>query len=68
MATSFMIQVYKSFSGIDKLNSSGLFVVEDGGGRTLSHSRKTLEQRCRLDVRKYSFSHSLGGGFLELIA
>lgn len=45
-----MIQVYKLFFDIDKLNVSRFFVLEDGGRRR--DSRKIRKQ----DFRKYLFS------------
>ena len=51
-----MIELFKIFSGMDKLDFSKLFELE-GSNRTRGHHLKIKKQRCRLDVRKYFFTN-----------
>jgi len=51
-----LIQTYKIIHGIDDLPAEELFALPKTT-RTRGHRFKLFKQRCRLDVRKYFFSH-----------
>ena len=51
-----MIELFKIFSGIDKLDVSKFFELDDGN-RTRGHHLKIKKQGCRLDLRKYFFTN-----------
>ena len=50
-----LIEVYKNFKGLDKLDSKRFFDVVDGATR--GHSLKLFKRRVRLDVGKYKFGN-----------
>ena len=51
-----MIEVYKLFSGLVDLDVRKFFTLETER-RTRGHDKKIKKESCRLDIRKYSFSH-----------
>lgn len=51
-----MIELYKMFSDCDYLDVDSFFTLEEGN-RTRGHDRKIRKQGCKLDLRKYFFSH-----------
>ena len=51
-----MIQLYKMFKGLDKLDIHKFFDLEEAH-RTRGHNLKIKKKNCRLDVRKYYFTH-----------
>ena len=50
-----LIEVYKIFNGLDKLDPERFFDVVDGATR--GHSLKLFKRRVRLDVGKYKFGN-----------
>ena len=50
-----LIEVYKIFKGLDKLDPEWFFDVVDGAMR--GHSLKLFKKRVRLDVGKYKFGN-----------
>ena len=50
-----MIQLFKMFSGLDKLD--GKFFILEVKNRIRGHSKKFRKQNCRLDLWKFFFSH-----------
>lgn len=52
-----LIQVYKLFSGIDKVDVGNYFTLNEN--RLRGHSRTIWKPSCRLDVRKYHFSNRI---------
>ena len=68
-----LIQTFKIINGIDIVDKSLFFKIDNGGGR--GHSSKLFKKRSRLDNRKYAFSNRiqfpgmmLSGGFFIFIA
>ena len=51
-----MIELYKMFSDNDYLDVGTFFTLEREN-RTRGHDKKIRKQSCRLDLRKYFFSH-----------
>ena len=51
-----MIELYKMFSGSDYMDVGTFFTLETEN-RTRGHEKKIRKQSCRLDLRKYFFSH-----------
>ena len=51
-----MIELYKMFSDSDYLDVGTFFNLQ-GDNRIRGHNRKIRKQSCRLDIRKYFFSH-----------
>ena len=51
-----MILVYNMFNGIVDLNIENFFEMETSN-RTRGHNLKLKKKHCRLDVRKFFFSH-----------
>ena len=51
-----MIETYKILTGKSGIRHNGLFEI-DKSERNRGHHLKLKKQRCRLDIRKYSFSH-----------
>ena len=52
-----LIEVFKIFKGLDNLDSFAF--LEPSTAPTRGHSLKIVKLRCRLDVRKFSFAHSV---------
>ena len=50
-----LIEVFKIFKGFDKLEPERFFMVNDSGTR--GHDLKLFKPRCRLDCKKFAFSH-----------
>ena len=50
-----LIETFKITSGMYNISKDEFFEFDDGGRR--GHSKKLLKKRCRLDVRKYTFSN-----------
>jgi len=50
-----LIEVFKMFKGFDNLDL--LMFFELNTVPTRGHSLKLVKPRCRLDIRKYSFTH-----------
>ena len=53
-----MIQVYKIINGLDRLETSTFFELQTTS-TTRGHSQKFYKRKCRLDIRKYSFSYRI---------
>ena len=51
-----MIEVYKIFNGLDDVNASKFFELDDDN-RTRGHFLKIKKKQCRLDVRKNFFTN-----------
>ena len=51
-----MIELFKMFSDTNYIDVRSFFTLEEGN-RTRNHGRKIRKQGCRLDIRKYFFSH-----------
>lgn len=51
-----MIELFKMFSDRNYIDVRSFFTLEEGC-RTRNHGRKIRKQGCRLDIRKYFFSH-----------
>jgi hypothetical protein len=49
------IQVFKIFKGLDKLESERLFTVNNGDTR--GHEVNLFKSRCRLNCKKFAFTH-----------
>ena len=60
-----MIELYKMFSDIDYLDVGTFFTLEEEN-RTRGHERKIRKQGCRLDLRKFFFSHRVVDFWNEL--
>ena len=50
-----MLETFKIFKGIDKLDPSTFFCMNDRVSR--DHNQKLFKKHSALDVRKFSFSH-----------
>jgi hypothetical protein len=55
-----LIQVYKFYKGIDRVNMNDLFTFSEDD-RTRGHCAKLFRQRCRLDCRKNFFTNRVVG-------
>ena len=51
-----MIEVFKILKGFENIDS-GHFFSKLQGTRTRGHSETLQKPQCRLDIRKFSFSH-----------
>ena len=56
-----MIQTYKIFQQIDKMNINALFPGPPNTSRTRGNSLKIHKQHCRTNLRKHSFSQRVVG-------
>ena len=52
------IEVFKIVNGYDDVDRNTLFKLKEGS-RTRGQKAELVKEQCRLDMRKYSFSHSL---------
>ena len=53
-----LIELFKIFAGITKLNVEELFTLSGPSGTSLrGHSRKLFKESSRLDIRKHFFTH-----------
>ena len=52
-----LIEVFKIFKGFENLDPSLFFELSTAPTR--GHSLKLIKPRCRLDIRKFSFSHRI---------
>ena len=52
-----LIEVFKIFKGFDNLDPTVFFELNTAPTR--GHSLKLVNPRCRLDVRKFSFAHTV---------
>jgi ribonucleases P/MRP protein subunit RPP40 len=50
-----LIEVFKIFKGLDKLESERFFTVSTSGTR--GHELKLIKPRCRINYTKFAFSH-----------
>lgn len=51
-----LIQTYRIFTGIDKIDPSAMFKLAESHHSTRGHQLKLQKQHMRIDVRKYAFS------------
>ena len=60
-------EVFKLVNGYENVDKNMFFKLKEGG-RTRGHKAALVEEQCRLDMRKYSFSHSAIGEWNKLRA
>ena len=60
-----MIEVYKMCNGLDKVDLNNYFTLSQDH-ITRGHGKKLKKFSCRLDLRKYSYSHRIIDKWNEL--
>ena len=52
-----LIETFKILNGNYRVDKDLFFVPDDGGRR--GHSRKLFKRRCKLDIKKFTFSNRI---------
>ena len=57
-----LVELYKMFVGLTDIEVGDLFIMDMAPGAGLmGHRRKIRKEQCRLDVRKYFYTHRVVG-------